>query len=138
MPEKIHLKNPKGITFATITIEKSFIFIDWNGFLSVDLVKEGSEELLKIFKNAENIHKILVNNQHVSGPWNKANDWYATDWNPRAIDAGLQYMAVIQSENIFAELSLKGFQKITSGFQTQIFPDEKQARNWLQSIETIS
>ncbi|MBT29606.1 MAG: hypothetical protein CMO01_08075 [Thalassobius sp.] len=133
---QIILKRTTGGHFATITVEEenNLIFIDWNGFLSVELVKEGSEELLKIFKSYQHIHKILVNNKNVSGPWSKANDWYANDWNPRAITAGLKYMAIIESENIFTQLSLKGFQKVSGGYEAQRFLREEQARNWLQSV----
>ncbi|UZR96611.1 hypothetical protein [Chondrinema litorale] len=132
---KTELKRSSGSTFATIYVEQDndLIYIDWDGFLSVDQVKEGSEELLKIFKTVSGISKILVNNQKVTGPWSKANDWYVNDWNPRAIKAGLKFMAVIESENIFTQLSLQGFQKVTSGFETQRFIGEDKARTWLKS-----
>jgi len=133
IPEDLVLKRESGFTFATIKYdkEKKWLFIDWEGFLTVDLVKKGSEELLKTFQSVENITKILVNNQKVSGPWNKANDWFVSDWNPRAIEAGLKYMAVIVSADIFTQLSLKGFIETNPGYLVHSFEEVSAAEDWL-------
>ncbi|OJJ18460.1 hypothetical protein BKI52_22865 [marine bacterium AO1-C] len=68
--EKVVLKKDTDKVFATITYnkEKEWLFINWEGFLTVDMVKEGSEELLNLFKTIGSISKILVNNQQVKGP----------------------------------------------------------------------
>jgi hypothetical protein len=123
-----------GGAYATITWEEenNLIFLDWNGFLTVDLVKEGSEELLKIIKQTR-CANVLVDNRKVSGPWQAANEWYQTDWNPRAAKAGLTDMGVIMSENIFTQLSLQGFVKVTKGVYTvNIFNAEIPARKWIK------
>jgi hypothetical protein len=132
---KKEFKRPNGgAVYATITYEKenNLIYLDWNGFLSVELVKEGSEELLKVIKQTL-CPNVLVDNRKVSGPWQAANDWYQNDWNPRAAAAGLTDMAVIMSENIFTQLSLQGFAKVTKGVYTvNIFNADAPARKWLK------
>lgn len=136
---KQELKNA-GKVYATLTFEKQndLIFLDWNGFLSVELVKEGSEELLKVIKDVK-CDKVLVDNRKVTGPWQKANDWYMTDWNPRAVKEGLRNMAVIMSDNIFTQLSLKGFEKVTVGAYTvKVFNSEPSARNWLTELKNVT
>jgi len=137
--QEILLKRPKGTAFegtpyASITVnnEDKFVFIDWQGFVTVDLVKAGSEELLKILKQ-ESFQKILVNNQSLQGPWHKANEWYENDWNPRAIQAGMTHMAVIVSPNIFTQLSLKGYEEISKGFVLHSFDTEIEAIDWLKN-----
>lgn len=129
------LKRPDGgDVYATITFEKenNLIYLDWNGFLTVDLVKSGSEELLNVIKQTF-CKKVLVDNRKVSGPWQAANQWYETDWNPRAAKAGLTDMAVIMSENIFTQLSLQGFAKVSKGvFTVNIFNADQPARKWLK------
>lgn len=131
---KNELKRPNGKEiYVTLTFEKdhNLIYVDWNGYLNVDLVKSGSEELLKMIKQTR-ATKVLVDNRKVSGPWQAANEWYQTDWNPRAAKAGLTDMAVIMSENIFTQLSLQGFTKVTQGVYTVcVFNSEPQARKWL-------
>ena len=131
---KKELKRPTGTeAYATLTLEKQndIIFLDWNGFLNLDLVKSGSEELLVWIKQHK-ITKVLVDNSKVSGTWQSANGWYQTDWNPRAAKEGLAFMAVIMSDNVFTQLSLQGFTKVTQGVYTVcIFNGEPQARKWL-------
>jgi hypothetical protein len=136
---KKELKRPNGETYATLTHEKAndLIYLDWNGFLTVDLVKEGSEELLKLIK-AVKCGKILVDNRKVSGPWQAANEWYQNDWNPRAAKEGLTDMAIIMSENIFSQLSLQGFAKVTAGvYTTNIFNADGPAREWLKTRKSV-
>ncbi|MBT32842.1 MAG: hypothetical protein CMO01_24550 [Thalassobius sp.] len=137
LSKQIVLNRKSGEPFVTITYEESegFIYVDWNGYLSVEMVQEGSEELLKLFKSIGTISKVLVNNQNISGPWSKANDWYANDWNPRAITAGLKFMGVIVSPNIFTQLSLQGFVEVSNGFTVRSFNAEDKAREWLKEAE---
>lgn len=131
---KNELKRPNGKEiYVTLTFEKehNLIYVDWNGYLNVDLVKSGSEELLKMIKQTR-ATKVLVDNRKVSGPWQAANEWYQTDWNPRAAKQGLTDMAVIMSDNIFTQLSLQGFTKVTQGvYAVCVFNSEPQARKWL-------
>lgn len=131
---KKELKRPNGKeVYATLTYEKEngLIYLDWNGYLNVELVKAGSEELLQMIKQLK-AKKVLVDNRKVSGPWQAANEWYQNDWNPRAAKEGLSDMAVIMSDNIFTQLSLQGFTKVTQGVYTVgIFNSEPQARKWL-------
>jgi hypothetical protein len=138
---KKELKRPNGKdAYVTLTYEKEndLIFVDWNGFLPVDLVKEGSEELLKMIKQVK-CGNVLVNNQKVSGPWQEANGWYQTDWNPRAAKEGLKTMAVIMSDNVFTQMSLQGFTKVTKGVYTVgVFNSDAQARNWIKEQQAVS
>ena len=129
--------------YVTITHEKdaNLFFVDWDGYLSVEMVKTGSEELLNMIKEAGKCDSVLVDNRKVSGPWQAANEWYEKDWNPRAVKAGLKYMAVIMSDNVFTQLSLQGFAKVTKGVYTVgVFNSESQARTWLkeQQVATVS
>ncbi len=133
MKNELKRGNTKDV-YVTLTFEKEndLIFVDWNGYLNVDLVKSGSEELLLMIKQYKPT-KVLVDNRKVSGPWQAANQWYQTDWNPRAAKAGSTDMAVIMSDNIFTQLSLQGFTKVTKGvYAVCVFNGEPQARRWLK------
>ena len=140
MKKELKRPGPGGTAYATLTYEKehNWIYLDWNGFLTVDLVKEGSEELLKLIKELK-VSKVLVDNRKVSGPWQAANEWYEKDWNPRAVKEGLRNMAVIMSDNLFTQLSLQNFEKITSGVYTvHIFNADAPARTWLKEQVTVA
>ncbi|HEY8935227.1 MAG TPA: hypothetical protein VIM65_08400 [Cyclobacteriaceae bacterium] len=139
MKKELTRPNGKEI-YVTLTFEKddNLIYVDWNGFLTVDMVKSGSEELLKLIIQTK-ANKVLVDNRKVSGPWQAANEWYQTDWNPRAAKEGLTDMAVIMSDNIFTQLSLQGFTKVTQGVYTVcVFNGEPQARTWLKGQSVLA
>jgi hypothetical protein len=127
------LKRPNGSTFVKIIYvpEEEYIFVDWDGYLDVEMVKQGSEELLAMTEETK-AQKALICNKKITGPWNKANSWYASSWNPRAKKAGLKYMSVIVSDNIFAHLSLQSFEKICNGsYYVYTHNDANTAREWL-------
>jgi hypothetical protein len=132
------LKRPNGLIYATLTYEKEnkLLFLHWKGFLQVEQLKQGSEELLKMMQETKCVN-VLVSNRDVSGPWNDAGymKWAQNDWNPRAIKAGLKYMAILVSDNVFAQMSLQGFEKITVGaYTTRSFNSEVSARDWLKEV----
>lgn len=137
--KKVLKRDGSDEPFVTIVMEKELIYVDWNGFLNVDLVKRGSEELLKVIKDTQ-AKKALIDNRKVSGPWQAANQWYQEDWNPRAAKAGLKEMAIIQSDNVFSQLSLQGFTKATQGaYLVAMFNSEPNARQWLsEDKETVA
>lgn len=132
------LKRNDGTLYAALLYEAEYelIYLDWSGFLTLDMVKTGSEDLLAMIQETH-CEKVLVDNRKVSGPWQAANSWYQADWNPRAVEAGLRSMAVIMSENLFTQLSLQGFTIITRGVYTvNIFNSEITARQWLEGKTT--
>lgn len=120
-------------TYLTIVFEEenNIVSATWNGFLTIEQVKAGYENLLLMMKEV-GAHKILVNHSNVSGPWQAANEWFQTSWNHRAVDGGLTKMAVVMSNNIFTQLSLQGFLRTVEGvYDTALFNDESAARKWL-------
>lgn len=131
--EKV-LKRPNGSPFVKITYFPSghYIFVDWDGYLDVELVMQGSEALLEMIQQS-GVEKVLISNEKVTGPWSKANEWYANNWNPRAKACGLKYMSVIVSDNIFAQLSLQGFERVNNGnYIVYTHYDVKVAKAWLE------
>lgn len=129
------LYRPDGSLYVTIypEPEEGWIYVDWEGFLQIDMVKEGSEELLAMIRET-GLSKVLISNKKISGPWNKANEWYSSSWNPRAEAAGLKYMGVIISDNIFSQLSLQGFEKLSDD-KYKVFShyDAEVVKNWLRT-----
>ena len=127
------LKRSNGNPFVSLKYVHAdeYIFVDWNGYLDIDLVKQGSEALLKMILETQ-ARKTLISNEKVSGPWSKANEWYANSWNPRARSAGLAYMSVIMSDSIPTQISLIGFERVVNGSYTVYSHyDKEAAREWL-------
>jgi len=85
--------------------EYNYLYLRWIGFQREEDIYESGEEILKIFKNMNNCHKILNDNREVRGPWNKASEWTTQVWFPSMINAGLEKFAWVFPDNVFAELS---------------------------------
>jgi hypothetical protein len=65
--------------------------------------------------------------------------WSESDWNLRAVEAGLTDMAVIMSDNLFTQLSLQGFARAVKGkYTVEVFNSESEARKWLECQTTLS
>lgn len=62
-------------TFITIEYrEEQYLYIDWEGYISVAQVKEGCQVILD-YVIEYNCHLILNNNQKVKGTWTQAVTW---------------------------------------------------------------
>jgi hypothetical protein len=130
--KEIYRTSGKGI-YLTIALEEenNIVSAAWSGFLTIEQVKAGYENLLLVIKEVRS-DKMLVNHSKVSGPWQSANEWFQSSWNHRAVEAGLTTMAVVMSNDMFTQLSLQGFLRTVKGFyDTALFNDESAARQWL-------
>lgn len=91
----------------------------------------GSEEVLKFIKEVK-CKKLLVDNTNIFGPWQSVNAWYQSNWNPRAAAEGLTHIAFVMSKDLFSQISVQGYSKISRAvFDVAVFDSEKEARDWL-------
>jgi len=65
--------------------------------------------------------------------------WLNTDWNSRAYAAGIRYICIVQSENVFGQIAAASYSTKTIASQdyqiqpvTQ--PDIKTAKKWLRTL----
>ncbi|HEY8936290.1 MAG TPA: hypothetical protein VIM65_13750 [Cyclobacteriaceae bacterium] len=70
---------------------------------------------------------------------NTSEEWAVKDWNPRALLAGVQYLAfVVSEENPFGKMRVDGYDEInkkaiqTEKMTTAMFEDLQSAKNWLR------
>ncbi|UII27409.1 hypothetical protein LVD15_02965 [Fulvivirga maritima] len=64
-------------------------------------------------------------------------DWVATHWNPKALEAGVRYVAFIVPENVFGEMAVKNYmnQSTKYGGKTLhigMFSTIDQAKEWFK------
>ena len=129
-------KNAQGKVYCKVSADDTnkMVVVDWIGFLKLENLQEGSEGIIAAIKETGYNRTFIVNRQ-IQGPWDVANDWYATDWNPRAYAAGIEAMAVILSPNIFAQVSVNNFSKAVENknmFDFGTFKDDEEAIEWLK------
>lgn len=113
--------------------DENWIYNNWMGFLPLNKVKDGANACLEILTET-NCPYLLNDNRLVIGAWDKANEWIATDWTPRAVAVGLRYFAHVVTSESFAELSAVAMnEQVNGSFTMQIFHDIDAAKNWLRS-----
>lgn len=110
--------------------QHQYLYANWKGFQTVDSIKIGCEKMLEILKQKE-CKKVLNDNRLVTGPWQSAADWVATDWFPRMYAAGLAQLSWIVSPNVFSELSTEATQSKNKTDKTRTFKDYDAAEKWL-------
>ncbi|HEX8438488.1 hypothetical protein [Archangium sp.] len=118
----IHHEEPDG-----------WLYADWKGYQSVDMVKSGCEEMLRHLK-ALRLSKVLNDNTHVSGIWVGAAYWVATHWFPRMQEAGLRHFAWVQSPSRLSQISAETTLERAPSSPAVLFNDIASATEWLRKV----
>lgn len=133
--EILELKNKFGKVFFTLSHDKKneLIYANWIGFVSVEDVIEGATKCLEAFEST-GYTSFINDNRQLTGPWNKANDWIAETWMPRALQSGLKNFAFIVSPNVFGEMSAVDLETRLDnvGFVMRNFKDYEEGLAWIQ------
>jgi hypothetical protein len=83
---------------------EGWLYANWKGYQSVDMVKAGCEEMLRLLTQLR-LTKVLNDNTHVTGIWVGAAAWVAGDWFPRMRQAGMRHFAWVQSPTRLSYIS---------------------------------
>jgi hypothetical protein len=60
--------------------------------------------------------------------------WSATEWAPRAEDAGLDHMAMVMPESVISEMSVENIVEMTDDtINRELFDDLDEAKDWIAS-----
>jgi hypothetical protein len=114
---------------------EDWIYVDWIGEQTLDSIKTGCEKLL-YFLVKERCHKLLNDNTRVTNIWSDAAEWIATDFAPRAAQAGLNFCAWVYSPDHFSRLSTD---EVLEQQHTEIitipFENLEVAKDWLRSVK---
>ena len=103
---KHELKNKSGKVYCRLAydVANDYNLLTWNGYSSVEDVKAGLEEGLKLLSS--NACRGMLHDTRLStGLWHEANEWILHHWTPRAFQKGLTKSAIIVSTNIFSAMS---------------------------------
>lgn len=62
--------------------------------------------------------------------------WSVEDWTPRAVDAGVDQMAMVMPESVLAEMSVDSILEATAddGINRNVFDNVEDAREWLADV----
>lgn len=121
--------------FVEITFdeESKVIIARWIGFLKLDDLKTGCAELTSFIKK-NNIKNHLSDHTRLKILSKEVQGYLGGTWFPEVSALGLQKVAVLVSNDVFAQATVDNVNKTTIGkLQMNTYPSEKQCLDWLNS-----
>ncbi len=112
-----------------------WLYANWKGYQSVDMVKAGCEEIL-LQLAALRVSKVLNDNSNVTGIWVGAAYWIAINWFPRMREAGLRHFAWVQSPSRLSQVSATTTVEHSPPGTAVLFNDITAAEEWLRNAAT--
>lgn len=117
--------------------ETNIIHADWVGYVTVNQVKEGCEQILKYIIQYNS--KILLNdNRQIKGSWTQALPWLGDDFFPRLVQNNIKKIAYLYSPDKGAQYSVNRLLELNDQYQGQSFDDYKNAYEWLTNLPATS
>jgi len=128
------LKSVLGRVFITIEtdLENRWIFVDWQGYLTADNIKEGARAYTAALARSS-FSCVLNDTRSVRGPWDHSMDWVINEWAPNAANAGLRHFAMITAPETLADGSAANFYAQLKAFRAEVFDNMADARVWLRA-----
>ena len=110
---------------------------EWKSFSVMDReVKEGLEKVLT-FIVEKNCDRQINNTGNTLGAFSEQiQEWLGNDWIPRAVKAGMKYVATIIPKNAMAQLSNDYWQEVSTdiGFITINVTSHEDGVEWLKKF----
>ena len=116
------------------------LIMQWKGFSKPEQIKQGHEKVLDLISEhkVEGIVEDIVN---FTGPFSEVNQWFITNWVPRALKVGLKKAAVLMSTSVFTQLSVEQLKENTDfkklGLGYRIFGEVEKAATWIKETEKV-
>ncbi len=115
-------------------LNQNWIYADWIGVHSLVSIQKGMGVLLEWFQET-GAPKYLSDNSNLVGGWDTANDWLAEEWTPRAVDAGMRYVAHVLAPGFYGKLSMEALQpRLVDKVTIRLFEFKADAEEWLASL----
>ncbi|WP_240675983.1 hypothetical protein [Botryobacter ruber] len=136
-PEPIVLTHTAGDVFLTLRAENGFLEAKWTGHISAADVIKAAQVSIPILQ-AMHYQGLLNDKSEVSGEWYEANDWLQYEWMPKAVKAGLKYLAYVYSSNMLSLYSFRDFRsRIPPELQLRTFHTRTAAKVWLDKKSAL-
>lgn len=113
--------------------ESKVLIARWIGFLSIENIKAGCAELTSYIKQ-NNIKNHLSDHTRLKILSKDAQEFLGGTWFPEVSALGLKKVAVLVSDDVFAQATVNNVNKTTVGkLEMNTLPSEKQCMDWLNS-----
>ncbi len=105
----------------------------WTGHQNAESVRRGGLKILELIRYNK-VRRLLNDNTHVLGNWSEASEWVAKDLMVSLQEAGLRYIAWIQSKSAIGRLAAEKMADMASkDIEMQFFNNLPAADAWLKS-----
>ncbi len=110
------------------------VVIEWKQFVTGEPFQEGMETVLECIR-ARDASGELADSRAIKSLDDDDMVWMLGDWTPRAIDAGLESIAIVYPDSVIAEMNLDRVteQGADMPLDQTITKDIDEARRWLQA-----
>ena len=133
------LKDDMGHKFFSMyhNAGQRYLYCKWEGqTVSRDIYAGSTEEMNWAAENAARTQCIAVINdcRVLKGSLAETTEWATNIWSPAMHKSGIKYNAILQSDDIFSQLSLESFEEMTPGpghIINKIFNNEQAAEEWI-------
>ena len=85
----------------TLSQKEDFLVAKWHGHITSEDVVTAASAYYELIKHTP-CPKLLNDKSEISGEWAEANDWLEFEWMPQVLEAGLQRMAHVYSQNMLS------------------------------------
>lgn len=110
---------------------------EWKSFSVLDReVKDVLEALLVLIIDKKCDRQIINTGKTLGGFSEYIQEWLGKDWIPRAVKAGMKYVATITPKNTIAQLSNDYWQEVSTdiGFITINVHSHEEGQEWLKKF----
>jgi hypothetical protein len=108
---------------------------EWKGFCIPKELKGGHQKVIDLVTEHEFTHLISVIIE-LEGAFEEVNDWFLKEFNPKMIELGMQYEAIVQSEDLFSQLSTEDLIEDSKlkeiGYHMRLFDSVEKALEWFE------
>ena len=134
--DKQELRKGNGDVYflAERRADNAFIFVNWTGIQTLDMIMLGAQRLLTMLRQKP-CQAILNNNREVIGPWNDGALFLGNKWARQAKELGLLHFAHILAYGIYGQSSYQLFHQYgQQHLHIQTFDTVKDAETWIRVL----
>lgn len=106
------------------------VVVEWRGFFPSDKMRSGAEKVLELIKEKK-AAKMLTDTSKSRVVSPEDQNWIVNDWRPRAIKAGIYYMASVVPQDIIAQMAMNRLSTLLKDVETGYFSTVAEAKAWL-------
>lgn len=110
------------------------VIMEWKGFVTGKTFRDSVDKGLELLIEKRS-HKWLADLSKMGVISQEDQKWADEDWFPRAVKAGIRYMAMIRPQKIISQMSVRNVisQVGDLKIETEYFENAKDAKAWLCS-----